>query len=227
MPRLLLLKLHAATANSTYLALAAPYVAAMEKKLVAQEAADLAQGYVGFQWSHIGMLCVGAVAAQANGDDAKADGYAQQVAAAVKSRAPLRMPAGDHVSEEDRAVLKGRPAVMVPFDAFERLVEAQRRSHDRRFTGRLVYGKGCLRDDGTFVKYNATVVPYKTTTAIKVRHTQSDLLKGRDGLKGLTDLWHDGWIHNGNERIPRVTPELPPRTGTIHVTTSGRLADHA
>ena len=84
---LLLLKLHAATANASFLAAANGYVGAMEARLPRQRASDAAAGFVGFQWSHVGMLCVGAVAAQANGDDAKADGYAAQVAAAVASRA--------------------------------------------------------------------------------------------------------------------------------------------
>ena len=84
---LLLLKLHAATANASFLAAANGYVAAMEARLPRQRASDAAAGFVGFQWSHVGMLCVGAVAAQANGDDAKADGFAAQVAAAVASRA--------------------------------------------------------------------------------------------------------------------------------------------
>ena len=84
---LLLLKLHAATGNATYLAQAAPYVAAMEARLARQKLSDAASGFVGFQWSHVGMLCVGAVAAQAGGDDAKADAFAQQVAEAVSSQA--------------------------------------------------------------------------------------------------------------------------------------------
>jgi hypothetical protein len=82
---LLLLKLHAATANATYLQLAAPYVDAMAGKLVEQEAADLASGAVGFQWSHVGMLCVAAVAADRRGDAAAAGAYVGKVVGVFRS----------------------------------------------------------------------------------------------------------------------------------------------
>ena len=65
---LLLLKLHEVTGNATYLSLAGPYVRAMEAALPGQKILDAAAGFVGFQWSHIGMLCVSALAADRRGD---------------------------------------------------------------------------------------------------------------------------------------------------------------
>jgi hypothetical protein len=67
---LLLLKLHNATGNASYLARAQPYVAAMEAKLASQAVEDTLSGFVGFMWSRVGMLCVSAVAADARGDGA-------------------------------------------------------------------------------------------------------------------------------------------------------------
>ena len=65
---LILLKLFSATSNSTYLELAKPYVKDMESKLFAQEAKDMATGFVGFMWSRVGMWCVSALYADLTND---------------------------------------------------------------------------------------------------------------------------------------------------------------
>ena len=57
---LLLLKLYDATGNSTYMTLAEPYVKAVERLLPEQEVSDRLTGFVGFQWSRVGMWSVAA-----------------------------------------------------------------------------------------------------------------------------------------------------------------------
>lgn len=55
---LLLLKLYDVTGNSTYMTLAEPYVKATERLLPGQEISDRLTGFVGFQWSRVGMWSV-------------------------------------------------------------------------------------------------------------------------------------------------------------------------
>jgi hypothetical protein len=75
---MLLLKLHAATANRAYIEMAAPYVARMERLFPEQEVKDAALGYIGFLWSSTGMHCIAAVFANLHGDAA---GVAKHVGA--------------------------------------------------------------------------------------------------------------------------------------------------
>ena len=84
---LLLFKLHAATGNASYLEQAQTYTAAMLKKLPQQTLLDEVSGQVGFQWSHIGMLCVAAYAAAASGDLSGAQHYVGLVAKVFVSAA--------------------------------------------------------------------------------------------------------------------------------------------
>ena len=65
--------------ESTYLTHAVQCRDAMLKSLTKQKMEDLVTGFVGFQWSHTGMLCVAAAVAQAAGEDPSA--YVAQVAA--------------------------------------------------------------------------------------------------------------------------------------------------
>ena len=76
---LLLLKLHELTRNVSYLESAQAYTKAMLSKLPKQKFLDLASGAVGFQWSHVGMLCVAAVSASRRGDTAAASDFVEQV----------------------------------------------------------------------------------------------------------------------------------------------------
>eukprot|EP01063_Lacrimia_lanifica_P015015 TRINITY_DN2166_c0_g1_i2.p1 TRINITY_DN2166_c0_g1~~TRINITY_DN2166_c0_g1_i2.p1 ORF type:complete len:497 (+),score=169.31 TRINITY_DN2166_c0_g1_i2:59-1492(+) len=84
---LLLLKLHEVTGNATYLQLAAPYVDAVERALPGQILADMVTGFSGFQWSHVGMACVSALAADRRGDAAAVKKRIAQVQAAVRNAA--------------------------------------------------------------------------------------------------------------------------------------------
>ena len=54
----MLLKLYDLTGNSTYMTLAEPYAKATERLLPAQEISDRLTGFVGFQWSRVGMWSV-------------------------------------------------------------------------------------------------------------------------------------------------------------------------
>ena len=81
---LLLLKLHEVTGNASYLSTAREYTDAMLTHLPAQKLIDRVRGAVGFQWSHVGMLCVAAVCAERAGDPAAAEAHAQQVAEVVQ-----------------------------------------------------------------------------------------------------------------------------------------------
>ena len=82
---LLYLKLHEATGDPKFLAQANPYVDAMAAKIESQKLNDRATGETGFQWSHIGMSCVAALAADRTGDVAKAGQYVDDVRAAFTS----------------------------------------------------------------------------------------------------------------------------------------------
>lgn len=66
---LVFLKLFEATKNSTYLKIAQDYVETMERGLTKQKIQDDLTGFVGFLWSHVGMLCVSALAADFRGDN--------------------------------------------------------------------------------------------------------------------------------------------------------------
>lgn len=76
---LLLLKLYAATGAAQHLQTAREYTDAMLTKLPAQRLQDRVSGFVGFQWSHVGMLCIAAVCAELEGDTKSADTFVAQV----------------------------------------------------------------------------------------------------------------------------------------------------
>ena len=76
---LLLLKLHELTGNATFGAAAEAYVKAMENRLSKQRLEDRVSGFVGFMWSRVGMLCVGAFAAEKRGDASQAAKYVGEV----------------------------------------------------------------------------------------------------------------------------------------------------
>ena len=76
---LLYLKLHEATGDPSFLEEATPYVEAMIGKLAAQKRLDRQKGATGFQWSYVGMSCVGALAADRVGDAATTAAHVAEV----------------------------------------------------------------------------------------------------------------------------------------------------
>ena len=87
---LLMLKLHAATGQAAYLSKAKEYTDAMLNLLPKQRLVDAATGAVGFQWSHVGMLCVASVATSRTGNEKAAKHYAQAVADVFEAAADSR-----------------------------------------------------------------------------------------------------------------------------------------
>jgi len=93
---LLMLKLHAATGNSTYLARADAYSRSMIGQIGKQRMRSHLLGYVGFMLSHVGMLCIAALNADRHRDVASVEKYVKEVVEVFQAAAKSEWWGGGH-----------------------------------------------------------------------------------------------------------------------------------